>query len=134
MPDLDVSEKPKAKELISESVLWDVIIVGAGPSGLATAIEARRRKLAVLNIDKGCVVNSLFNYPTNMTFFTTPELLEIGEIPFPTENNRKPNRAEALEYYRKVAAHYRLDFRQYETVTRVTGQDGQFVVHTVDQH
>ena len=80
------------------------------------------------------MVNSLFNYPTNMTFFTTPELLEIGEIPFSTENNRKPNRAEALEYYRKVAAHFRLDFRQYESVNRVAGQDCQFVVHTVDQH
>lgn len=134
MPDLDVSEKPKAKELIGESVLWDVIIVGAGPSGLATAIEARRRKLAVLNIDKGCVVNSLFNYPTNMTFFTTPELLEIGEIPFPTENNRKPNRSEALEYYRKVTARYELQVQQYETVEKVSGKDGKFSVTAVDRH
>jgi thioredoxin reductase (NADPH) len=100
---------------------------------LATAIEARRRQLAVLNIDKGCVVNSLFNYPTHMTFFTTPELLEIGDIPFPTENNQKPNRSEALEYYRKVTAHYGLQVKQYEAVERVNGKDGQFAVATHDR-
>ena len=133
MEELQTKTEPRAAER-AEDQLWDVIIVGAGPSGLATAIECRRRGLSALNIDKGCVVNSLFNYPTNMTFFTTPELLEIGEIPFSTENNRKPNRAEALEYYRKVAAHFRLDFRQYESVNRVAGQDGRFAIHTLDQH
>jgi bacillithiol disulfide reductase len=134
MEELEIKTQPRTSAERSRDQQWDVIIVGAGPSGLATAIECRRRGLSVLNIDKGCVVNSLFNYPTNMTFFTTPELLEIGDIPFSTENNRKPNRAEALEYYRKVAAHYQLDFRQYESVTRVAGQDGQFLIHTFDQH
>ncbi len=67
-----------------------------------------------------------------MTFFTTPELLEIGNIPF-SSPNQKPNRNEALEYYRKVAEHYELDVRQYETVERVTGSDGNFTVHTTDR-
>lgn len=112
---------------------WDIVIVGAGPSGLATAIELRRRGLSTVNIDKGCVVNSLFNYPTYMTFFTTPELLEIGEIPFATENNRKPTRSEALEYYRKVAERYQLKIQQYETVTGIRGTDGDFLITTTDR-
>lgn len=132
--DLDIEENTQPLEAAAQDVVWDVVIVGAGPSGLATAIEARRRHLAVLNIDKGCVVNSLFNYPTNMTFFTTPELLEIGEIPFPTENNRKPNRSEALEYYRKVTAHYGLRVQQYETVEKVSGKNGRFTVVTTDRN
>ena len=68
-------------------------------------------------IDKGCVVNSLYNYPTNMVFFTTPELLEIGDIPM-TSLNEKPVRAEALKYYRRVADHYKLDIRQYQRVEK----------------
>ena len=80
-------------------------------------------------IDKGCLVNSLFHYPANMTFFTTPELLEIGDIPFPSAHV-KPTREEALEYYRKVAEHYRLDVRQYERVDAVSGSDGDFLVRT----
>jgi thioredoxin reductase (NADPH) len=84
-------------------------------------------------IDKGCVVNSLYNYPTNMVFFTTPELLEIGDIPM-TSLNEKPVRAEALKYYRRVAEHYRLDIRQYQHVERVSGEDGRFVTHAIDQH
>src|SRR5580700_11121232 len=79
----------------------DVIVIGAGPTGLASAIEALRAGFKVIAIDKGCVVNSIFNYPANMTFFTTPELLEIGDIPFSTAN-QKPTGQEALEYYRKV--------------------------------
>jgi thioredoxin reductase (NADPH) len=110
-----------------------MIIVGAGPSGLATAIEARKKHLAVLNLDKGCVVNSLFNYPTYMTFFTTPELLEIGNIPFTTPANQKPSRSEALEYYRKVTAHYQLQVRQYELVEEITGKDGNFTVTARDR-
>src|SRR6202789_2142149 len=94
---------------------FDVLVVGAGPTGLACAIEAQRAGLRVLLVDKGCLCNSLFHYPSNMTFFTTPELLEIGDIPFPS-TNQKPSRNEALEYYCKVAEHYRLDVRQYETV------------------
>src|ERR1700750_2783091 len=111
MQDLEISIQSRTSPSTKEGVYWDLIIVGAGPSGLATAIEARKKHLAVLNIDKGCVVNSLFNYPTYMTFFTTPELLEIGNIPFTTPENQKPSRSEALEYYRKVTAHYDLQLR-----------------------
>lgn len=133
MQDLELSPQVRKSENASHGATWDIIVVGAGPSGLATAIEARRRRLAVLNIDKGCVVNSLFNYPTNMTFFTTPELLEIGDLPFATLNNQKPSRSEALEYYRKVTAHYQLQIRQYETVVKVDGKDGKFAVFTNDR-
>jgi thioredoxin reductase (NADPH) len=111
----------------------DVLVIGAGPTGLACAIEARRAGFTAMNVDKGCLVNSLFHYPANMTFFTTPELLEIGDIPFPSPN-QKPTRAEALEYYRKVAEFYKLTVRQYEGVQRVTGDDGNFEVHTTDMH
>jgi thioredoxin reductase (NADPH) len=107
----------------------DVLVIGAGPSGLASAIEAQRAGLRALLIDKGCLVNSLFHYPANMTFFTTPELLEIGDIPFPSAHV-KPTREEALEYYRKVAEHYRLAIHQYERVDQVTGSDGEFLVGT----
>jgi len=86
----------------------------------------------VVAVDKGCICNSLFHYPSHMTFFTTPELLEIGNIPFPSPNP-KPTRNEALQYYRLVAAHYKLDVRQYERVARVTGQNGKFTVHTEDR-
>src|SRR4051794_15847710 len=134
MQDLDTSVQFSVAEKVSEGVLWDVIIIGAGPSGLATAIEAHKRHLAVLNIDKGCVVNSLFNYPTNMTFFTTPELLEIGNVPFTTPNNQKPSRSEALEYYRKVTAHFDLQVHQYEKVEKISGSNGKFRVLTVDRH
>src|SRR5664279_2491962 len=94
---------------------FDVLVIGAGPTGLACGIEAKRAGFRVANIDKGCLVNSLFHYPANMTFFTTPELLEIGDIPFPSAN-QKPTRHEALEDYRKVSEHYQLDVRQYEWV------------------
>ena len=107
---------------------FDVLIIGAGPTGLACAIEARRAGYSAVAVDKGCLCNSLYNYPTNMTFFTTPELLEIGDIPFVTAQ-QKPNRLEALEYYRKVSEFYRLDVRQYHTVTRIEGADGAFLVH-----
>jgi thioredoxin reductase (NADPH) len=83
-------------------------------------------------VDKGCLCNSLFHYPAHMTFFTTPELLEIGGIPFPSPNP-KPTRNEALQYYRLVAAYYKLDVRQYHRVERVTGADGAFTVHTEDR-
>jgi thioredoxin reductase (NADPH) len=110
----------------------DVLVIGAGPTGLACAIEAQRAGFAVIVVDKGCLVNSLFHYPANMVFFTTPELLEIGDIPFTTAN-QKPNREEALEYYRKVTAHYHLDIRQYEWVKTVLGQDGDFLVTATDR-
>lgn len=116
----------------SPDELFDVLVIGAGPTGLACAIEVQKVGFKVVAVDKGCVCNSLFNYPSHMTFFTTPELLEIGNIPFPSPNP-KPTRNEALQYYRLVAAHYKLDVRQYERVERVTGQGGGFIVHTEDR-
>ena len=111
---------------------FDFLVVGAGPTGLACAIEAQKAGFRTVLVDKGCVCNSLFHYPAHMTFFTTPELLEIGDIPFPSPNP-KPTRNEALQYYRLVAAYYKLDVRQYHRVDRVTGSDGAFTVHTEDR-
>ncbi len=121
-------------EIVKESTKdkTDVIVIGAGPTGMACAIEAQRAGLSALLIDKGCVVNSLFHYPANLVFFTTPELLEIGDIPFPSPNV-KPTRPEALEYYRNVAQHYQLKIRQYENVDKVSGSDGDFSIHTTHQ-
>lgn len=110
----------------------DVLVIGAGPTGMACAIEAQRAGFRSALVDKGCLCNSLFHYPAHMTFFTTSELLEIGDIPFPSPN-AKPTRNEALEYYRKVAEHYRLDVRAYQTVERVNGRDLDFAVHTRDR-
>jgi thioredoxin reductase (NADPH) len=111
----------------------DVLVVGAGPTGLACAIDVQQAGHSVIVVDKGCLCNSLFHYPAHMSFFTTSELLEIGNIPFPS-TNAKPSRNEALEYYRKVAMHYRLDVRQYETVQTISGRDGEFHVVTTDRH
>jgi thioredoxin reductase (NADPH) len=120
------------QEPVAWDEVFDLLVVGAGPTGLACAIEAKKAGFRAALVDKGCVCNSLFHYPAHMTFFTTPELLEIGDIPFPSPNT-KPSRNEALQYYRQVAAYYRLDVRQYQRVTRVTGADGAFTVHTVDR-
>jgi thioredoxin reductase (NADPH) len=108
---------------------YDVICIGAGPTGLACAIEARRAGLRPLVIDKGCLCNSIFHYPVNMVFFTTPELLEIGDLPL-TSPAEKPTRLEALKYYRKAAEHYELELRLFELVLRVEGSDGNFIVIT----
>jgi bacillithiol disulfide reductase len=110
----------------------DVLVVGAGPTGLGCAIEAQKVGFKALVIDKGCLVNSIYHYPTNMVFFTTPELLEIGDIPFPT-SLVKPTRLEALEYYRRVAEHYQLHVCQYHWVKTITGADGDFRVTTTDR-
>ena len=116
---------PTLEATAAPGEIFDLLVVGAGPTGLACAIEAQKAGLRVVLVDKGCVCNSLFHYPSHMTFFTTPELLEIGDIPFPSPNP-KPSRNEALQYYRLVAAHYRLDVRQYHRVEWVTGSDGAF--------
>ena len=111
---------------------FDLLVVGAGPTGLACAIEAQRAGFRAVLVDKGCVCNSLYHYPSHMTFFTTSELLEIGDIPFPSPN-AKPTRNEALEYYRQVAAHYKLDVRQYQLVEEITGSDGAFTAELKDR-
>src|SRR5438477_4558100 len=110
----------------------DVLIVGAGPTGLACAIEAQKAGFKALILDKGCLVNSIYNYPTNMTFFTTPELLEIGDIPF-TSSLVKPTRLEALEYYRRAAQHHNLQISQYQWVQTTNGEDGDFHVVATDR-
>src|SRR3954452_21186805 len=127
----EIDTLPKAKVKARPEMRTEGLVIGAGPTGMACAIEAQKIGLRSVLVDKGCLVNSLFHYPANMTFFTTPELLEIGDIPF-SSPNQKPNRSEALEYYRKVAEHYALDVRQYERVTQVRGEDGDFGVHAVD--
>ncbi|MFN3596821.1 MAG: YpdA family putative bacillithiol disulfide reductase [Rubricoccaceae bacterium] len=107
----------------------DLLVVGAGPIGLACAIEARRVGLSARVVEKGALANSLVGYPAQMEFFSTPELLEIGGHPLPTRRY-KPLREEALDYYRGVAAREDLDVRLYERVLRVDGQDGAFRVAT----
>ena len=96
---------------------YDVICIGAGPTGLACAIEAKRAGMRPLVIDKGCLCNSLYHYPVNMIFFTTPERMEIGDLPM-TIAAGKPTRAEALKYYRRAVEHYGIETRLYETVDR----------------
>src|ERR1700733_4993932 len=115
-----------------ETDSFDLLVIGAGPTGMACAIEAQRAGFRSVLVDKGCLCNSLFHYPAHMTFFTTSELLEIGDIPFPSPN-AKPTRNEALEYYRKVAMYYKLDVRPYQRVESVTGRDGAFTAHLMDK-
>ncbi|WP_138431312.1 YpdA family putative bacillithiol disulfide reductase [Fodinibius saliphilus] len=106
-----------------------VIIVGAGPIGLATAIELKRLNIPAKIIERGCLVNSIFNYPKDMTFFSTSERLEIGEVPF-ISHNPKPTRREALEYYRRAAESYNLDIHLYEEVQDIEGSDHSFTIST----
>src|SRR5215813_6929330 len=127
----------KVRDLLLPSALgklffmeqYDLICIGAGPTGLACAIEAVRAGLKPLVIDKGALCNSIYHYPVNMVFFTTPELLEIGDLPLvsPAE---KPSRIEALKYYRKAAEHYELELRLFEQVLGLEGSDGSFTVVT----
>ena len=124
---------PRTQLLEQPDSSTDVLVVGAGPTGMACAIEVQKIGFKALVVDKGCLVNSIYHYPTNMVFFTTPELLEIGDIPF-TTSLAKPTRLEALEYYRRVAAHYRLNIHQYEWVKTITGEDGDFRIATNDRH
>jgi thioredoxin reductase (NADPH) len=109
--------------------LYDIVCVGAGPTGLACAMEAKRVGMRALVIDKGCLCNSIYHYPVNMVFFTTPELLEIGDLPMVC-GGEKPTRTEALKYYRKGTEHYALELRLFERVLRVDGHAGAFTVVT----
>jgi thioredoxin reductase (NADPH) len=111
---------------------YDIVCIGAGPTGLACAIDAKRAGMRPLVIDKGCLCNSIYNYPVNMIFFTTPELLEIGELPLVCSGD-KPTRLEALKYYRKAAEHDELELRLFERVLRVDGHDRDFTVVTQTQ-
>jgi len=107
----------------------DLIIIGAGPIGLACGIEAKKNKLDYLILDKGMLVNSIYHYPQNMTFFSTSDRLEIGGIPF-ISHNPKPTRAEALEYYRRVTAAWELNVKLYEGVDQFEKTTDGFIVHT----
>ena len=106
---------------------FDIIIIGAGPIGMACGIEAEKSSLSYLIIDKGCLVNSIYNYPKGMTFFSTSERLEIGEVPF-ISHLAKPNRFEALEYYRRVASTWQLNINLYEKVNEVKKHEDSFEV------
>ena len=109
--------------------IYDLICVGAGPTGLACAVEAKRAGLHPLVIDKGSLCNSLYHYPTNMYFFTTPERMEIGDLPM-TISGGKPTRTEALKYYRRTVEHYGIELRLYERVEHIGGADDNFSVQT----
>jgi thioredoxin reductase (NADPH) len=109
----------------------DLVVVGAGPAGLACAIEAKERGLKLLVLEKGCLVNSIYHYPANMTFFTTADLLEIGDFPM-LVSTEKPKRVDALKYYRTVAKRYNLPVRDYQRVVGVRGTDTNFTLLTRD--
>ena len=114
--------------------MQDVIIIGAGPIGLACGIEAQKKGLKYTIFDKGTLVNSLYHYPLNMTFFSTSNKLEIGDIPF-ISHNPKPTRAEALEYYRRVTSHWKLNLNLYESIENIDTHPKYFKVTTTkDQY
>lgn len=107
--------------------MLDVVIIGAGPIGLACGIEAEKNKLSYCILEKGCTVNSIYRFPVNMTFFSTSERLEIGEVPFISHGD-KPTRSEALEYFRRVRHAWNLKVNTYETVTSVIKESGWYRV------
>jgi len=111
---------------------YDIIIIGGGPIGLSCGIEAKKAKLSYLILEKGCLVNSLYNYPSNMTFFSTSERIEIGGVPF-VSNNVKPTRPEALEYYRRIAVSGHLNIHLQEEVKTVLAVDGKYEITTTAQ-
>jgi bacillithiol disulfide reductase len=131
-PSSELSDLTQRRRDAERAESFDALVVGAGPTGLACAIELQNRGIKTVVLDKGCVVNSIYHYPTHMTFFTTPELLEIGNIPM-TSLNEKPNRTEALKYYRRVAEHFKLNVHQYERVDEIQGEDNAFQVLTTDR-
>lgn len=106
----------------------DVCIIGAGPIGICCGIEAKKANLSYLIIDKGCLVNSLYNYPKNMTFFSTSDRLEIGDVPF-ISHNTKPTKSEALEYYRRVVSSWKLKVNLYEEVFKIK-KNNNFTIKT----
>ncbi|MES2517691.1 MAG: YpdA family putative bacillithiol disulfide reductase [Bacteroidota bacterium] len=114
--------------------MYDLIIIGGGPIGLACGLEAQTAGLHYLILEKGCLVNSLYNYPANMTFFSTSDRLEIGDVPF-VSNNAKPTRSEALEYYRRVALHRKLNLKLFEEVDNIQRTpEESYTIHTKKNH
>ncbi|MVP01088.1 YpdA family putative bacillithiol disulfide reductase [Paenibacillus lutrae] len=109
-----------------------VVIIGAGPCGISAAVEMKKAGIPAIVIEKNCLVHSIYQYPTHLQFFSTPDLLEIGDVPFTTPND-KPFRQEALHYYRNVARHYGLQIRSYEEVTSIRKEGDSFVVRSVDR-
>ncbi len=109
--------------------LLDILIIGGGPIGLACGLEAKKAGLSYLILEKGVLVNSLYHYPSNMTFFSTSERIEIGDIPF-VSNNVKPTRPEALEYYRRIAVSQNLNIHLQEPVTEVVKSGEYYKVST----
>jgi thioredoxin reductase (NADPH) len=108
---------------------YDIVIIGAGPIGIACGIACRKKLLSHVVIDKGTLVNSIFNYPLNMTFFSTSDKLEIGEVPF-ISHQPKPTRDEALEYFRRVTQHWKVNTRLFEKVETVNKKQEGYIVHT----
>ena len=108
---------------------YDLIIIGGGPIGIACALEAEKSKLTYLILEKGCLVNSLYHYPSNMTFFSTSDKLELDNIPF-ISNNPKPKKAEALEYYRRITTSNELNIHLFEKVTSVRSENNSHLVTT----
>ena len=109
---------------------FDIVIIGGGPIGLACGISAKQVGLSYLIIEKGCLTNSLYNYPVNMTFFSTPDKLEIGNVPFMSLND-KPTRAEAIEYYRRVTQLHQLNIKLFDGVEKTERlHDGSFTITT----
>ncbi|HMS64475.1 MAG TPA: YpdA family putative bacillithiol disulfide reductase [Ignavibacteria bacterium] len=117
----------------NKNILLEVLIIGAGPIGLACGIEAKKNSLSYVIIEKGCLVNSIFNYPTNMTFFSTSERIEMEEIPFVSHGD-KPSRREALEYYRRVYSFYDLNVKTYEKVLSVKKSGREIYIITTDKN
>jgi len=111
---------------------YDIIIIGAGPSGLSCGIEAQKNELSYLIIDKGGITDAIRRFPVNITFFSTPELLELGDVPFVCTNIR-PSRVEVLEYYRKVVEYFNLNLRLHTIVSKIDNPGNHFEIHTADK-
>lgn len=109
--------------------VYDVIIIGGGPIGIACGLEAEKKDLSYLILEKGCLVNSLYHYPTNMTFFSTSEKLELDNIPF-ISTNPKPKKAEALEYYRRITTSNNLNINLFEKVEKVDSEGEEHIITT----
>jgi thioredoxin reductase (NADPH) len=108
---------------------YDILIIGGGPIGLACGIEAKKAGRSYIILEKGCLVNSLYNYPSNMTFFSTSDKLEIGNVPF-VSNNIKPTRSEALEYYRRANEHFNLNLRLFEEVKTIRKEGSTYRIES----